>query len=217
MKNMLGEKACVRAIITSSLGGPGAKILFTGHRQSHAAAAFLTAPTERAAILTADGVGEWATLTVGTGERGPAGTRITIDREIRFPHSLGMLYSTFTAFLGFAVNEGEYKVMGLAAYGVPVYADAVRKLVARTPDGAFRLVMDYFEFHSTARRSFSDKFVSLSAPARSRYEPIDFATPEGRRYANIAASVRRVTEDILVDLARDLHERTGLPDLCFGG
>ena len=117
MKNMLGEKAWVRGVITSRLGVPGKKILFTEHHQSHAAAAFLTAPTERAAILTADGVGEWATLTTGTGERGPGGTSISLDREIRFPHSLGMLYSTFTAYLGFAVNEGEYKVMGLASYG----------------------------------------------------------------------------------------------------
>ncbi|MEA3035524.1 MAG: carbamoyltransferase [Sphingomonadales bacterium] len=217
MKNMLGEKAWVRGIITSQLGVPGKKILFTEHHQSHAAAAFLTAPTERAAILTADGVGEWATLTVGTGERGPGGTRISIDREIRFPHSLGMLYSTFTAYLGFAVNEGEYKVMGLASYGEPTMADAVRKLIPRTADGAFRLDMDYFEFHSTARRSFSNRFVELFGPPRNRYEPIDFSTEEGRRFANCAASVQRVVEDILVDIARDLQERTRLPDLCFGG
>ncbi|MEA3000304.1 MAG: carbamoyltransferase [Sphingomonadales bacterium] len=217
MKNMLGEKAWVRGIITSQLGVPGKKILFTEHHQSHAAAAFLTAPTDRAAILTADGVGEWATLTVGTGERGPGGTRISIDREIRFPHSLGMLYSTFTAYLGFAVNEGEYKVMGLASYGEPTMADAVRKLIPRTADGAFRLDMDYFEFHSTARRSFSNRFVELFGQPRNRYEPIDFSTEEGRRFANCAASVQRVVEDILVDVARDLQERTRLPDLCFGG
>jgi carbamoyltransferase len=217
MKNMLGEKAWVRGVITSRLGVPGRKILFTEHHQSHAAAAFLTAPTERAAILTADGVGEWATLTVGTGARGPGGTSLDIDREIRFPHSLGMLYSTFTAYLGFAVNEGEYKVMGLAAYGRPTLADAVRKLIPRTADGAFRLDLDYFEFHSTARRSFSDKFVRLFGPPRNPYEPIDLATDEGRRFADVAASVQRVLEDILVDLARDLHGRTGLADLCLGG
>ncbi|MEA3062935.1 MAG: carbamoyltransferase, partial [Sphingomonadales bacterium] len=145
------------------------------------------------------------------------GTRITIDREIRFPHSLGMLYSTFTAYLGFAVNEGEYKVMGLASYGEPTMADAVRKLIPRTPDGAFRLDMDYFEFHSTAKRSFSNRFVELFGPPRNRYEPIDLATDEGRRFANCAASVQRVVEDILVDIARDLQDRTRLPDLCFGG
>ena len=91
-------------------------------------------------MLTADGVGEWATLTAGRGERGPAGTTISLVREIRFPHSLGMLYSTFTAYLGFAVNEDEYKVMGLAAYGQPSMTEQVRKLIRRTPDGAFVLV-----------------------------------------------------------------------------
>jgi len=217
MKNMLGEKAWVRGVITSRLGVPGNKILFTEHHQSHAAAAFLTAPTERAAILTADGVGEWATLTVGTGTRGASGTSIEIDREIRFPHSLGMLYSTFTAYLGFAVNEGEYKVMGLASYGEPTMADQVRKLIPRTADGAFRLDLDYFDFHTTSKRSFSDKFIKLFGPPRSRYEPIDLSTDEGRRFANCAASVQRVLEDILVDLTRDLHDRTRLPDLCLGG
>jgi len=217
MKNMLGEKAWVRGVITSRLGVPGNRILFTEHHQSHAAAAFLTAPTERAAILTADGVGEWATLTVGTGTRGAAGTSIAIDREIRFPHSLGMLYSTFTAYLGFAVNEGEYKVMGLASYGKPTMADAVRKLIARTADGAFRLDLDYFDFHTTSKRSFSEKFVQLFGPPRNRYEPIDLATGEGRRFADCAASVQAVLEDILVDLTSDLHARTRLPDLCLGG
>src|SRR5438445_3415855 len=147
MKNSLGEKMWVRGLVTSHLGVPGRKVLFTEHHQSHAAAAFLTAPTRRAAILTMDGVGEWATLTVGHGERRADGsTDITLLREIRFPHSLGMLYSTFTAYLGFAVNEDEYKVMGLAAYGRPTMVDRVRKLVHRTPDGAFALDMDYFEY-----------------------------------------------------------------------
>src|SRR3954470_11704456 len=217
MKNMLGEKAWMRGVIGSRLGVPGKKILFTEHHQSHAAAAFLTAPTKEAAILTADGVGEWATLTTGIGRRGPEGTTIALDREIRFPHSLGMLYSTFTAWLGFAVNEGEYKVMGLAAYGEPKLADEVRRLVPRTADGAFRLDLDYFEFHSTAKRSFSDRFVALFGPPRSPYAPIDLATAEGRRFADCAASAQLVLEDILVDIARDLHRRTGLADLCFGG
>ena len=110
MKNSLGEKLWVRGIISSHLGVDRRKILFTDHHRSHAAAAFLTAPVRDAAILTADGVGEWAALTVGHGTRGPGKTAITLLREIRFPHSLGMLYSTFTAYLGFQVNEGEYKV-----------------------------------------------------------------------------------------------------------
>src|ERR1051326_1907371 len=148
MKNALGEKVWVRGIIASHLGIPSKKILFTEHHQSHAAAAFLTAPTRRAAILTSDGVGEWATMTAGLGERAPDGkTSITLLREIRFPHSLGMLYSTFTAYLGFKVNEDEYKVMGLAGYGSPSLVDEVRRTIRRTPDGAFELDLDYFGFH----------------------------------------------------------------------
>ena len=218
MKNALGEKIWMRGIISSELGVPGSKILFTEHHQSHAAAAFLTAPTERAAILTADGVGEWATLTVGHGERRSGGaTAINLLREIRFPHSLGMLYSTFTAYLGFAVNEGEYKVMGLAAYGQPSMTDKVWRLIRRTADGAFMLDLDYFEFHSTAARSYSARFADLFGPPRDWYAPIDLETDDGRRFADIAASVQRVLEDVLVDMTRALHQETGLPHLCLGG
>src|SRR5262245_6983633 len=218
MKSSLGEKVWVRGVISSRLGVPSRKVLFTGHHQSHAAAAFLTAPTRRAAILTTDGVGEWATLTIGHGERRTDGsTALTLQREIRFPHSLGMLYSTFTAFLGFAVNEDEYKVMGLAGYGRPRMVEKVRRLVRRTPDGAFALDLDYFDFHTTAERSYSSRFVELFGAPRHAYEPIDLETPEGRRFADCAASVQRVVEDTLVEMARDLHEETGLPDLCLGG
>jgi len=218
MKNSLGEKVWMRGIISSHLGVPGGKVLFTEHHQSHAAAAFLTAPTRRAAIMTADAVGEWATLSVGDGERVPNGlTTIRRFREIRFPHSLGMLYSTFTAYLGFKVNEDEYKVMGLAAYGQPTLVEQVRKLIRRTPDGAFALDLNYFEFHTTAERSYSSRFVELLGPPRNPYEPIDLDTSEGQRFADCAASVQRVLEDTLVELARALHQETGLPDLCLGG
>jgi len=218
MKNSLGEKIWVRGIISSNLGVPARKILFTGHHQSHAAAAFLTAPTERAAILTTDGVGEWATLSIGHGERHPNGAaNITLLREIRFPHSLGMLYSTFTAYLGFAVNEGEYKVMGLAAYGRPTMADAVRRVIRRLPDGAFALDLNYFDFHTTARRSYSSRFIDLFGPPRDPYEPIDLDTADGRRFADCAASVQLVLEETLVAMTRALRRETGLPDLCLGG
>ena len=203
IKNSLGEKVWVRGIISSYLGVPRRKILFTAHHESHAAASFLTAATRRAAILTADAVGEWATLTVGHGERRSDGdTEIALLREIRFPHSLGMLYSTFTAYLGFTVNEDEYKVMGLAAYGRPSMVEQVRKLVRRTPDGAFNLDLDYFEYQTTARRSYSRRFVELFGPPRHSYEPIDLETAEGRRFADCAASVQRVLEDTLVDMTR---------------
>jgi carbamoyltransferase len=138
-KNSLGEKVWVKGVISSQMGVPRSKILFTDHHASHAAAAFLTAPTRRAAILTADGVGEWATLTTGHGMRTDDGTDIRFEREIRFPDSLGLLYSAFTAYLGFTVNEGEYKVMGLAAYGRPTMIGQVNKLIRRTSDGAFVL------------------------------------------------------------------------------
>jgi carbamoyltransferase len=218
MQNALGEKVWVRGLIASHLGVPVRKVLFTAHHQSHAAAAFLTAPTHRAAILTADGVGEWATLTVGLGERGPgSATKITLLREIRFPHSLGMLYSTFTAYLGFTVNEGEYKVMGLASYGRPTLVKEVRRLIRRTADGAFALELDYFEFHTTTRCSYSSRFIQLFGPARNPYEPIDLESAEGRRFADCAASVQQVLEDTLVEIAQALRRETGLPDLCMGG
>lgn len=218
MRNSVGEKVWIRGIISSHLGVPGRKILFTEHHQSHAAAAFLTAPTHRAAILTTDAVGEWATLSVGNGERQPNGaTTIRSLREIRFPHSLGMLYSTFTAYLGFKVNEDEYKVMGLAAFGRPTLLEQVRKLIRRTPDGGFALDLDYFEFHTTAERCYSSRFIELFGAPRNPYEPIDFEAAEGQRFADCAASVQRVLEDTLVEMARALHQETGLPDLCLGG
>jgi len=218
MKNSLGEKVWMRGIISSHLGVPAKKVLFTEHHQSHAAAAFLTAPTRRAAILTTDGVGEWATMTIGTGQRRDDGTTsIDLLREIRFPHSLGMLYSTFTAYLGFKVNEDEYKVMGLAGYGQPDVVDKVRRVIRRAPDGAFDLDLDYFEYHTTSQRSYSSKFIDLFGPPRNEYEPIDLTTDSGRRFANIAASVQRVLEETLVDIARSLQRETGMSDLCLGG
>jgi len=218
MKNALGGKLWIKGIIASQLGVRADRILFTEHHRSHAAAAFLTAPTRRAAILTADGVGEWATLSLGRGSvDGDGAVSLELLRELRFPHSLGMLYSTFTAFLGFPVNEGEYKVMGLASYGRPSFEAQVRRMVRRAADGAPLLDLSYFEFHESARRSFSDRFVAELGPPRDPLDPIDLATPDGARYADIAASVQRVLEEILVDLARSLARETGLEDLCLGG
>jgi len=218
MKNTLGEKVWMRGIISSRLGIPGKKVLFTEHHQSHAAATFLTAPTSCAAILTADGVGEWATLSIGRGEQNANGaTEISLLREIRFPHSLGMLYSTFTAYLGFRVNEDEYKVMGLAGYGRPTMVDKVRQMIHRTSDGGFSLDLDYFEYHTTARRSYSERFIDLFGPPRDPYTPIDLKTADGARFADCAASIQQVLGDTLVEIAQSLHQETALPDLCLGG
>jgi carbamoyltransferase len=218
MKNMLGEKLWVRGVIASQLGISTHKIRFTEHHQSHAAAAFLTAPTRHAALLTTDGVGEWSTLTVGHGVKRDDGTTgIRLLRELRFPHSLGLFYSAFTAYLGFAVNEGEYKVMGLAAYGRPSHVDKVRHVIQRTADGAFELDLSYFDFHSSVETSFSTRFADLFGRPRGAYEPIDLASEDGRRFADIAASAQYVLEEILVDIAKSLREETGLDDLCLGG
>jgi len=218
MKSSLGEKLWVKGVIRSWLGVAPDKILFSEHHLSHAAAAFLTAPTRDSAILTADGVGEWATLTVGRGRRDHEGrTEIDIFREIRFPHSLGMLYSAFTAFLGFAVNEGEYKVMGLAAYGKPRFADDVRRTIRRTGDGAFRLDMRFFEYQRSAKRSYSRRFVDTFGAPRPYWDALDPTAGDGQRYADIAASVQLVLEETMVDIARTLQRETHLPDLCLGG
>jgi carbamoyltransferase len=218
MKSALGGKLWVKGTIRSDLGVRGDRILFTEHHQSHAAAAFFGSPSRQAAILTADGVGEWATLSLGRGSIADDGTAsIEALRELRFPHSLGMLYSTFTAYLGFPVNEGEYKVMGLASYGTPAFEKEVRKMIQRTSDGGFALDLSYFEFHEGARRSFSDRLVAELGPPRQPWDPIDLGTAEGARYADVAASVQRVLEDILVDLARALQRETRLEDLCLGG
>jgi len=218
MKNALGEKLWVRGIISSQLGISGRKVHFVEHHQSHAAAAFLASPSQHAAIMTADGVGEWATLTVGEGvKRSDGSTEIKLLRELRFPHSLGLFYSVFTAWLGFTVNEGEYKVMGLAAYGVPNRLDAVRRVIRRTADGAFEIDLDYVDFHSSAETSYSKRFVDLFGPARNPHEPIELGTENGRRFADAAASAQYVLEEIMLDIARSLQCETGLDDLCLGG
>ncbi len=218
MQNSFGGKVWVKGLIRSHLGVPGSKILFTEHHQAHAACSFFTAPVERAAVLTTDGVGEWATFTVGRGARklgSPA--QLAVEKEIRWPHSLGMLYSTFTAFLGFEVNEGEYKVMGLAAYGKPRFADEVGRLLRRTDDGGFALTLPFFDYQEGGARSYSKKFVELFGAPRSPYDAIDLETDDGRRWADLAASVQKVLEDELVVQARRLREETGWVDLCLGG
>ena len=218
MQGALGGKLWVKGIIGAQLGVPGRRILFTEHHRSHAAMAFLGSPSRRAAILVADGVGEWATLSLGRGAIDDSGrASIELLRELRFPHSLGMLYSAFTAYLGFPVNEGEYKVMGLAAFAAPVFAAEVRKMARRTADGGLELDLSYFDFHHTARRSYAQKLVDALGPARDPWDPIDLGSAEGQRFAAVAASVQLVLEEILLDVARALQRETGLDDLCCGG
>jgi len=165
----MNEKLWIKALLQEALPDVSKeKFLFVEHHLSHAASAMFTSPFEEAAIVTLDGVGEWTTTTIGTATAdwtGQGANRIDLLEETRFPHSLGLLYSAFTAFLGFRVNNGEYKVMGMTPYGVPRYIDRVEKVIDVRDDGSFWLDMSYFDFHYSATRTFSDKFIELFAHA----------------------------------------------------
>ncbi|MEJ2078753.1 MAG: carbamoyltransferase [Acidobacteriota bacterium] len=184
------------------------RYVFLEHHESHAASAFFPSPFAEAAILTVDGVGEWSTATIGRGRD----NRIEILREIRFPHSLGLLYSAFTYYTGFKVNSGEYKLMGLAPYGKPRFADLIRdRLVDIRPDGSFWMDMRYFNYCQGLTMT-SERFHRLfGAPPRRRESPItDF-------YMDVAASIQSVTEEILLRMARHALDVTGLRHLCLAG
>ena len=184
------------------------KILFGFHHHSHAASAFYPSPFDEAAILVMDGVGEWATTSLGTGRGG----KVAIDREIRFPHSLGMLYSAFTYYLGFKVNDGEYKVMGLAPYGEPKYAGTIREnLIDVKEDGSFRLNMDYFNY-CTGLTMTNERFDALfGGPPRNPAEPLR------QKDMDLARSVQEVTEEVVLRLCRSLHSDSGIENLCMAG
>ncbi len=231
MVSWLGDKLWIKHLIQKRLGLSPSKIFFSEHHLSHASSAFFCSPFEDAAILTVDGVGEWTTASLGIGK----GTEIKLLKEIRFPHSIGLLYSAFTAFLGFEVNEGEYKVMGMAPFGKPRYVDKVKKLIKTSADGSFELDMDYFSFHYSTEDTFNGNFVDLFGAPRdpkalfftpdSGYpsyfgeKPNNFAElgKENQHYADIAASIQRVTEEVMVHLAQSAYKQTGLKKLCMAG
>ncbi len=205
----LKEKLWIKALIKERFRIDDSRILFSEHHISHAASAYYASPFDDAALLTLDGVGEWATTTLGVAE----GDDVKVEKELRFPHSLGLLYSAFTAFLGFKVNEGEYKVMGMAPYGKPRFVDKVYRVVRLNSDGTFHLNLDYFSYHRSTRRTFSRKFVDLFGQPR-RPEESDKLDPY---YADIAASIQAVTEEIIFRLARKLKQETGKKNLCLAG
>ena len=184
------------------------RLLFSEHHLSHAASAFYPSPFERAAVLTMDGVGEWTTTSLALGQ----GRELKVVREIHFPHSIGLLYSAFTYYTGFKVNSGEYKVMGLAPYGEPRYADLIRdKIVDIKDDGTFRLDLDYFDY-CTGLTMTSEKFHQLfGAPPRTG------ETRLGQREMDLAASVQAITEEIVLKLARSIARETGERQLCLAG
>jgi carbamoyltransferase len=206
----LSEKLNLRKTIRDELDGlrPECPILFTGHHQSHAASAFYPSPFPEAAILTVDGVGEWATTTIGHGR----GTQIEILKELRFPHSLGLLYSAFTAYCGFRVNSGEYKLMGLAPYGEPRYAKAILDhLIDLKPDGSLHLNMEYFGFLRGLSMTNSRFEALFEGPPRKPDAPME------QRHADVAASIQHVTNEVLLRLARHAREVTGQSRLCLAG
>jgi len=235
MISWFNEKLWIKGQIVRMLGMNPDRILFIDHHLSHAASTFFCSPYEEAAILTVDGVGEWTTAAMGYGRADWSGngcSMIKLESEIRFPHSLGLLYSAFTAFLGFQVNEGEYKVMGMAPYGEPKYLDEVMKLVRVEKDGSFSLNMDYFKFTHSTEQTYSKKFIELfGEPRRPEYdfytrithpncdhpEWDDTVARQNQKYANIAASIQLTTEDILLKMANEAHRRTGLKQLCMAG
>jgi carbamoyltransferase len=242
MITWFNEKLWIKSHILTTLGIPDEKLLFVEHHLSHAASAFFCSPYEEAAIVTVDGVGEWTTTAVGRGAalwperaangQGPSSNRIDLFEEIKFPHSLGLLYSAFTAFLGFRVNSGEYKVMGMAPYGRATRLDDIYKTLHVNDDGSFQLNMDYFSFHHSTSRTFSNRFIKLFG--EPRIDESDFYTPtthpaknhpgwndavaqRNQHYADIAASIQRATEDTILKITRHAYETTGLKKLCIAG
>ncbi len=202
------EKLFTRDLIRKELEGYEGPLLFAEHHESHAASAFYPSPFAEAAVLTMDGVGEWATSSYGVGR----GKDLELLAELHYPHSLGMLYSAFTYYTGFKVNSGEYKVMGLAPYGEPRYADLIfDKLLELKDDGSFKLDMDYFNYlHGlTMTNGAFDRL--FGGPPRQAESEIT------QREMDLAASVQVVTEEIVLRMARHVHRETGMADLCLAG
>src|SRR6202453_3028900 len=210
LTNWLGGKLDLRKTIREELPGLRAEcpILFTAHHQAHAASAFYPSPFTEAAILIIDAVGEWATTTIGVGR----GDTIKLLKELRFPHSLGMLYSAFTDYCGFRINSGEYKLMGLAPYGEPAFADVIRReLIEVKSDGSFRLNLDYFYFLRGTTMTNGKFHALFGGPPRGPEEKIE------RRHMDVARSIQLVTEEIMLKLARHAREVTGSKNLCLAG
>ena len=211
VKDKLFQKSSLISSLETTLGKNTdwkSKLLFSEHHLSHAASAYYPSPYQKAAVLTMDGVGEWTTTSLAVGN----GNELEVIKEIKFPHSLGLLYSAFTYYIGFKVNSGEYKVMGLAPYGSPKYADLIKeKLINISSDGSFQLNMEYFNF-ATGLTMTNKKFDKLfGAPARISESELT------QREMDLAASIQKVTEDIVVKLAKNISIETGEKNLCLAG
>jgi len=205
----LKDKLHMPRTIREGLGGPTrAKLIFTDHHESHAASAFFPCPYDEAAILTLDGVGEWSTTTCGVGR----GNRIELNHQIQFPHSLGLLYSAFTYYCGFKVNSGEYKLMGLAPYGRPIYKETILgQLIDLKPDGSFWLDMDYFNYCQGLTMTNRRFHKLLGGPPRHPESMLE------QRHMDLAASIQAVTEEIILRISRHVHTLTGMRHMVLAG
>ena len=231
MRTWLLDKLWIKGHIAKFLEINKDQILFSEHHISHAASTYFCSPFAESAVLTFDGVGEWCTTSIGEG----TGNYLRLIKEIHFPHSIGLLYSAFTAFLGFEVNEGEYKVMGMASYGTPIYTDKIKKIVRLQTDGSYWLDPKYFSTHYSARKTYTRRFEELFGAPRnnvvpfftheSGYSPhmevsandLEQTAEYNQYYADIAASIQKVTEDMIISLARHAYEITGKNSLCLAG
>ncbi len=235
MVTWFDQKLWIKSQLQTQIGVPASKILFVEHHLTHAASAMFCSPCDEAAVLTIDGVGEWTTASMGKATakwNGSGENRINLSHELRFPHSLGLLYSAFTAYLGFRVNNGEYKVMGMAPYGKPRYLDEVYKVVKVDNDGGLVLNMDYFSFHHSTQHTYNQKFIDLFGPNRAAESEFYTETThprkdhpqwnnavaaENQKYADIAASIQLVTEEIILKMAHAAHRETGSKNLVMAG
>lgn len=212
MQRWITDKLWIKSQIKKELGIRGSKLLFCDHHMSHAASSFYTSPFKDAAILTVDGAGEWSTATLGVGHD----KKITIEKELRFPHSLGLLYSAFTAYCGFEINEGEYKLMGMHPYGEPKYTDKIYALLEVSEDGSLWQDLKYFSYHysrdTTLTRAFEKHF---GRPARDPKEGDKSLDPY---YCDMAASIQRVTEEVLLKMLEELKRmHPELDAVCLAG
>jgi len=211
LKDKLFQKSMITKALNKHLGQDidwASRLLFSEHHLSHAASAFFPSPFETAAVLTMDGVGEWTTTSLAIGNR----NRLEVQKEIHFPHSLGLLYSAFTYYAGFKVNSGEYKVMGLAPYGQPIYANLIKDhLIDIQEDGSFALDMSFFNY-CTGMTMTSEKFHRLLGGAPRTPE-----SPLTQRVMDLAASIQTVTEEVVIKLARGVAKSTGQRNLCLAG
>ncbi|HZT46174.1 MAG TPA: carbamoyltransferase N-terminal domain-containing protein [Gaiellaceae bacterium] len=218
MRAWLTERRGLRRRLARLAGVPRERVLTADHHLSHAASAYFPSEFDSAAVITVDGVGEWATATLGSASSTKGRHRLELASQVDFPHSLGLFYSALTDFLGFEVNEGEYKVMGMAPYGEPRFVEELSRVLRLYEDGSFWLDLDYFSFHYSARKAYTEKLSTLLGTGpRRRDEPFVPGDERSRRYADVAASVQQLTERAVVNLARAAHRRTGSRNLCFAG